>query len=391
MEKIYNENKCTGCGACYNICPKGAITIKGDKQGFYKPFIDEDKCIDCRLCEKVCPLDKYISDNLKEPEVFAFQNDDNCVLDKSSSGGAFGAFAKYFIENGGVVYGVIFDEELHACHSRADNMTDLEKMYSSKYVQSNTKTVLKKVKMDLETGFQVLFSGTPCQIAGLKSYLKKQYKNLMTIDLVCHGVPSPLVLEKYKSERGKVTIRSINFRSKKVNGWHPILYTEIITNENSKYISMIEDDYVRAFLSNLSINNACLDCQFNKIPRIADITIADFWGVDNYDKSLNNGKGLSIILINNLSGKMLLNEAIKESLLKKIPLEVAIKYNRNICSSSLPHKNRTKFLEDIANGKSLKSCVKKYDTKPLYLTIYSMLPQFAKNYIKYKILKKEKC
>lgn len=389
MGKIFKDYECTGCGACYNICPKDAIIMQGDEYGFYKPFITPEKCVNCGMCEKICPLGKYVSDNYQEPKVFAFQNEDKNILYKSSSGGAFGTFAKYFIENNGIVYGVIFNEQLKVCHSRADNMTDLEKMYSSKYVQSNTNNSFKQAKIDLEAGLQVLFSGTPCQIAGLNSYLQKHYENLITIDLVCHGVPSPLVLEKYKSEMGEDIIKSINFRSKKINGWHPILHTEIITNENIEFIPMTKDNYMRAFLSNLSINNACSNCQYNKIPRIADITIADFWGVENYDKSLNNGKGLSIILINNLSGKKLLNKTIRESLLKEIPLDVAIKFNKNICSSSLPHKNRTKFLKDIANGKSLKSCVKKYDTKPVYLVIYNILPKCVKNFIKYKILKKK--
>ena len=390
--QVENKSNCTGCGACYNVCPVGAITMQGDKYGFYKPKIDETKCIHCGLCEKICPLDKYKSNN-NEPEVFALINKDDNTRLKCASGGAFAAFAKYILEQNGVVYGVVWDENIVAIHSRAENVEQLEKMYSSKYVQANTKDSFKQAKNDLDNGKKVLYSGTPCQIAGLKSYLKKDYENLITIDLICHGIPSPLILEKYKqeflNENNEKKILNLNFRSKK-RGWGAF-YTLIINTDKKEYcIDCSKSSYLKAF-GNLSLNSSCLNCQFNKIPRTADITIGDFWGVNEYDSSLNDEKGTSIILINNEKGKKILKQVELNCKLQKIPLEVAIKKNPNIYSSSKAHKNRIEFLEDVCvNNKSLKSSVKKYLKIPIHIILYRLLPQFMKNFIKYKILKMDK-
>ena len=389
---IKNKQNCTGCGACFNICPKNSIIMQSDEYGFYKPVIDEDKCIDCGLCEKVCPLDNHKSQNIERPQVYAFQNSDEETLYKCASGGAFAKLAKYVIEQGGIVYGVVYDGNMVVCHSRTDNLTDLEKMYSSKYVQSDTRNTFKQAKEDIEESKLVLFSGTPCQIAGLKSYLQKDYENLLTVDLVCHGVPSPLVFEKYKQEfmaklpKGEKYI-NINFRSK-IEGWSPKLITTTTTTTTTTTHAN-HDDYMRAFLSNLSINTSCLNCQFNKLPRIADLSIADFWGVNDYDESLNDEKGISLVLINSKKGREFFDKNNQECLTKEIPLEYAIKYNKNICGSSKPHENRTLFLNDIVKN-TLNKCVKKYDTKPLHITLYGILPQFVKDFIKYKILKRGK-
>ena len=389
---VENKQECTGCGACYNVCPKNAITMEMNSKGFYSPVIDGEKCVDCGLCDKICPLDKYKSQNIEQPRAFAFQNSDEETLYKCASGGAFAYFAKNVTDSGGIVYGVVYDENLVVCHTRADNLKDLEKMYSSKYVQSDTRGTLKSAKADLQDGKTVLYSGTPCQIAGLKSYLGKDYNNLITVDLVCHGVPSPLVFERYKSEitkklRKNEQILNIDFRSK-INGWSGLLYTTIFTNKRLFHISMYKDNLMRAFLGNIILNKSCSDCKFNKIPRVADITLADFWGADNYDVTLNNKKGLSVILINTEKGHELIKNVEKTCLIKEVPLDVIIKYNKNISGSSVPNVKRDEFLEDIKKGKSLKSCVQKYMDDPLYIKLYRILPQFLKNFIKYKILKR---
>lgn len=391
--QVENKTHCTGCSACYNVCPVGAIKMKYDKYGFYKPVVDQEKCTNCGLCEKICPLDKNNSNNYNEPKVFVFQNSNKETLYKSASGGAFSALATQIINEGGIVYGVVWNENIVAIHDRAETIEQLERMYSSKYVQANTNNSFIRAKEDLENGRIVLFSGTPCQIAGLKSYLRKYYENLFTVDLVCHGVPSPLIFEKYKQEfMSKFSIDekliNINFRSK-VKGWSSSL---ILTTTTTTTISKLAktDDYMNAFLNNLSINSSCLKCQFNTIPRIADISLADFWGVDNYKKELNDNKGLSLILINNSKAETFVNKYIQD-LLEEIPLEYAIKYNKNISGSSIAHRNRAEFLNKVCiENKTLKYCVKKYNKTPLHITIYRLLPLFAKSFIKYKILKMEK-
>ena len=391
--QVKNKINCTGCGACYNICPVNAITMQGDEYGFYKPVIDKAKCTNCGLCEKTCPLDNYKSKN-NVPEAFALINKNETTRLKCASGGAFAAFAKLILEQNGFVYGVIWNDEIVAVHSKAKNIEQLEKMYSSKYVQSNTLDTFKQAKKDLEDGKKVLFSGTPCQIAGFKSYLRKEYENLFTVDLICHGTPSPLIFKKYKQEflknKPEEKILNINFRSK-INSWGTTQFISIKTNSKEYIQPCNKDDYSKAFGLHASVNSMCSNCQFNKIPRIADITIGDFWGVDEYDKSLNDKKGLSIVLINNEKGQNLLKEIAKNCKLQEVPLDVATKRNTNIYSSLKAHKNRKKFLWHVCiKNKTLKSGVQKYLKTPIHILIYRLLPQFAKNFIRYKILKMEK-
>lgn len=383
---IENKENCTGCGACFNICPKKAITMDYNEYGFYVPRIDAEKCINCGLCEKICPLDSYKSNNFEKPRVYAFQNDDEEILYKCASGGAFAKLANDIIKQNGVVYGVVYDENMTVCHSRCDNIKDLEKMYSSKYVQSDTKETFKQTKQDLENGKTVLFSGTPCQIAGLYSYLQKDYENLITVDLVCHGVPSPLVFEKYKQEISKKLktndeILNIDFRSK-INGWNPYSLNIETKQQNNINITSSKSRYMKLFLNNLNINTSCLNCQFNDFPRVADITLGDFWGVDNYDKSLNNNKGLSVIIINSDKGQSVFNNI--QDMSQEVPIDVVVQYNPNIVTPSKPHPKRKEFFECIKKGKNLSYCAKRYckDTIPFYVKFASYLPEPIKIFIK---------
>ena len=390
--QILDEKFCTGCGACYNTCPMNAITMQSDNYGFYKPIIDTEKCINCELCKRVCPQNNYKSANYKEPISFAFQNKNKQQLYKSASGGAFAFFAQEIINNGGIVYGVVWDKNIVACHTRTDNLIDLEKMYSSKYVQSNTKDTFKQAKKDLKNGKIVLFSGVPCQIAGLRSYLKDNYTNLITVELICHGVQSPLLLEKYKEEflknKPNEKILNINFRSKKIGWFWGNCYTTI---ETSKKTYNLPDNYY-AKLMDLTMNESCFSCKFTGFPRVADITIGDFWGVNEYDSSLYDKKGLSIIFINNKKGKEFFLKSNNNCNITKIPLDAAIKRNPNIKNVTIKHKLRDSFLNDLCmENKPLVKCVKKYLNKTLGRCIYEKLPKFIQNFIKYNVLKKEKC
>jgi coenzyme F420-reducing hydrogenase beta subunit len=391
INKNYN---CTGCGACYNACPAGAITMENDEYGFYKPMINQEKCINCGLCEKKCPLNGYISKNEAQPKVYSLQNKNEEILYKAASGGAFDLFARYIIEQNGIVFGVVWDKNLVACHTKAENLDELEKMYSSKYVQSNTKDTFKLAKIELDKGRWVLYSGTPCQIAGLKLYLNKEYENLLTLDLVCHGVPSPMIFDLYKKEflaghDSDEKYININFRSK-INGWNPRLTTTTTTTTTTYHTPDKKDKFMNAFLSNLSINTSCANCQFNRLPRIADLSLGDFWGVDEYDRTLNNNKGLSIVLVNNSKGQDLWKNVKSQSRYLEIPLNFVVKYNKNIIGSSTLNPKWHAFWNDIKTSKSLNCCVKKYCKTPLYVIIYRLLPNFIKEIIKYKFLKKEK-
>jgi len=385
------ENKiCCGCGACANVCPKSAIEMKEDERGFLKPVINKDLCIECGMCGRTCPMFNFKSENIKEPKVFAFVNKNDEDRANAASGGVFTVFAKPVITRGGVVFGVAWDENMKASHTKAERIEDLKKMQSSKYVQADTNTTYTQAKSYLETGREVLYTGTPCQIAGLKSYLKKDYENLLTIEVLCHGVPSRKVFEMFKKEFMKdkaddERILNINFRSKAIYGWN-INYMLTTTTTTGIYnLLAAETTFLKAFLSNICLNDSCHDCQFNKLPRTADLTMADFWGVENYDDSLNDKKGISIILVNSPKGQARFEEVRGDCSTKEVPPEYVIKYNPNIIGSSKPHKNREKFFKDILKGKTLEKTVNKYvKTYPNLLKfIYKkLLPPFIKNIVK---------
>ena len=385
--QIENKHNCTGCGACYNICPMGAIKMRGDKYGFYKPVIDKEKCICCGLCDRTCPIDNYHSNNFSEPEAFAFMNSDE-IRFLSSSGGAFSAFADHILQCNGVVYGVVWNDKTNAVHSRAVNKDDIAKMRGSKYVQSDTQYSYKQIKKDLDNGEKVLFSGTPCQIAGLKSYLKKDYTNLLTVDIICHGVQSPLFLEKYKKNflkyKKNEKILNISFRSK-ISPWIKGCYSTTI--ETNKRVYNKKADNYTSFMD-LSLNNCCLSCQFTGIPRIADITIGDFWGIDEYDSSLNDKKGTSIIIINSKKGCSFFENIKKHYRVYKVPLNIVTKNNPNIIKPTTEVSRRRDFLEKLKNPKITYS---QLTSTPLHIQLYKFLPQNIKDLIKYKILKREKC
>ncbi len=381
---INNYKNCTGCGACYNICPQNSITMEGNEFGFYKPVISKDKCVNCGLCNKVCPIN-YKSKNLMEPNAFALLNKDE-IRAKSSSGGAFSAFADYILEKNGIIYGVIWDESIQAIHYRAKNSNELEKIHGSKYVQSNTKHTYKLAKNDLDDGKLVLYSGTPCQIAGLKSYLGQEYDNLLTIDIICHGTQSPLFLERFKNNflqnKPNEKILNINFRSKKTP-WGLGHYTTEITTDKKNYV--IKNCYYTEFMD-MTLNECCINCYYAGIPRIGDITIGDFWGVDEYNSKLNDKKGTSVVLLNSYIGNSIFNTIKKQYITEELPLDMVIKHNPNIIKPTAEHKRRKEFLEKLKNQNV---SIKELTEIPLYKKIYGKLPEFAKNFIKNSILKRK--
>ena len=220
--KLKKKNlKCSVCTACFAICPKDAITMQSDLEGFKYPVVEKNKCIDCGVCSKVCPLDNAQSNFEEDKTSFACSAKDKNFARQSSSGGVFAILANMYVKEQAVIYGAAFDDNLNVCHIRADKKDELKSLYTSKYVQSDMGNAFRQVKGDLDNGKKVLFAGTPCQVAGLKSYLQKDYLNLLTVDFICHGLPSPLVWQRYIDEleqnlNNKIT--EISFRDKK-DGW----------------------------------------------------------------------------------------------------------------------------------------------------------------------------
>lgn len=306
---ITNPADCTGCRACEQLCPQRCIRISPDQEGFLSPVVDEAACIGCGLCVQRCPQNKDFvrTGALNEPMVYAAKLKDSDVLMKSSSGGMFSAFANYVLANGGVVYGAVFDDNMAVKHASATTLQELAAMRGSKYVQSDTGHTYAKAKAQLEAGKTVLYTGCPCQIAGLRSYLGKSYDNLITADLICHGVPSPKLFKKYidwlgKKYKGKVV--SYEFRNKGKHGWGGYGLRLEVSAPNRRVVKALNpllDPYMCGF-SNSTFRHSCYSCKYTTSNRVGDITIADYWGVRKFHPEFDSTSGVSLLLISTRLG-----------------------------------------------------------------------------------------
>lgn len=371
MIKIYKKEDCCGCSACVHICPKHSISFKEDSEGFLYPHVDLKTCVDCGLCEKVCPVLNQNDERLPL-QTFAAKHRDDEVRMKSSSGGIFTLLAEHILDKGGVVFGAKFNDNWEVIHDYVETKEGLAPFRGSKYVQSNIGNSYKLVEEFLKIGREVMFTGTPCQIAGLKKYLRKDYKNLLTVDFVCHGVPSPMVWKKYLEEeidRYKAILTHINFRDKST-GWKN--FSVILNFAKSKSIdfeekSLVmstvfhENPYMEAFMSNLCLRPSCYACPAKSGKSGADVTIGDFWGIDTIRPDIDDDKGVSLVLVNNY--RKLDLTGLNYNLL---PYENAIE--RNICiekSVSLP-VNRNFFMRQLTTEGFLDSLNQCKTNKLLY-------------------------
>ncbi len=339
---------CTGCAACMNLCPKAAISMKENGEGFLYPVIDEDKCIHCGLCYKRCPAIFPEYKNSTAPECYAVMGD-NALRENSSSGGMFSIIADYVLRRGGYVCGAAYaGDKTSVEHIIISSADDLHKLRGSKYVQSKIGDTYIKIKQLLDGGNIVFFTGCPCQVAGLKSYLGKDYENLLTADLVCHGVPSHLVFKKFlKDLPVNGEIESVNFRQKKKYGWTPTMQVSY-KNGEEYYKPSWECDYYRAFLSIMACRKCCGNCKFNRLPRQGDFTLADFWGIGDTFKELDDGKGTSLLLINSKKAENIFKSIQgKFKKFQQVDIELARKSNGNVFGSSHEHRERDRFMKLI--------------------------------------------
>lgn len=313
MNLAIDKSKCCACTACKNICPKQAIEMISDQKGFLYPKIDENKCIKCGLCEKVCFYNtgyKVLDDHLDRIETYAVKHKDFNIRINSRSGGIFTALSDYILNNNGVVYGVGYKENFVVCYKRAESKEERNEFRGSKYVQSELNDIFKQVKNDLENNRWVLFSGTPCHVAGLVKFLgKKKYEKLLLIDIVCHGVPSSKIFKDYidyveKIYNGKVD--NFDFRDKSF-GWNTHIESFII--DNKKYSSNI---YTNLFYSHLGLRESCYTCQVANLNRPSDITIADCWGIAENRPDIDDNKGVSLVIINTKKGKFIQEKILSD-------------------------------------------------------------------------------
>lgn len=375
--------KCTGCFACINACPKQCISSVMDSEGFLQPVIDQNRCINCKKCEKACPIiNKPVKTVEKSPVVYAAWSKDEELLNKSSSGGIFGVLAMYIIQNKGVVFGAVYNEDLSVSHVKAESLKELDKMHGSKYVQSNIGESFKHVKEYLEGNRYVLFTGTPCQIAGLYGFLGgDKFDNLITCDLVCHGVPSPGVFRSYinyleTKKSAKVT--GIEMRSKK-NGWMQGSGINLTFNKDKKIriYPPTKDPYINGFMYSTFLRKSCYDCKFAETPRESDITIGDFWGIGD-DTPFNHPikQGVSLILINSEKGQWLFKQCNVNIRSEMRTLDEAKKGNSMLSQHQYINPYREQFFADYQT-KSFKELI----------LIYLKRRQNCKNFLKKGIAK----
>lgn len=305
MIEILDKYNCCGCSACVSVCPKHCIKMEEDNEGFLYPAVNENNCINCGLCEKVCNV-LYPYERREPQRVFAAINKDERVRFKSSSGGVFYILAERIIHNGGVVFGARFDKNWQVVMDYTEDMEGVELFMGSKYVQARIENAYADVKRFLIEGREVLFSGTPCQVAGLRKFLRKSYENLLTIDFICHGTPSPRVWKIYLEDvtsRSNI-IKSVEFRNK-TKGWNNFSF-RIKYNEEDKTISMLspffQNHYMKAFLQDITLRPSCYACKAKGGSSHSDITIADFWGINTIYPNMDDDKGTSLVLINTKKG-----------------------------------------------------------------------------------------
>ena len=341
-----DKANCCGCTACAQVCTIGAIEMKYDSEGFYYPRTDTNRCINCNKCNRICPVLNCRLEKKKKQIGYVAQHLDDVLLKKSTSGGTFGAIASKVIEYGGFVYGAAFDENFYVQHIGINKLEDLVKLQKSKYVQSNiSHGIFTEIEEKLKKGIFVCFSGTPCQVEGLIHFLRKDYENLLTVDIACHSVPSSKVLSKYlELYGGRTNISSLDFRNKKYGYDYSTFLIE--TKDGLKVNNGTEtDQYMRAFMDNISVRPSCYVCKFKKRYRESDITIWDCFDIWNYNN--NNNKGANKILIHSEKGAKFIKSIGDKIATTRIDVDLLLKSSSEITKSCEYNTDRELFFKDI--------------------------------------------
>ena len=348
MIQIHNKKLCTGCSACVGVCPVECIVMKDDDEGFLYPNIDKTRCISCGKCELVCPVSHaHVPDG--ECIAYAARTLNDYLRRDSSSGGIFSEIAKCILNRGGVVFGATFAEDFSVKHICIDSDEHLAKLRGSKYVQSRIDQTYIQARLCLSEGIPVLFTGTPCQIAGLYHFLGREYENLYTQDIICHGTPSPKVWKEYikfREEKAGAKTTSVSFRDK-TNGWRS--YNLRFEFQNGAIYSqpISKDVYMQSFLKDLCLRPSCYSCAFKTKQRCADITLADFWGIHDCNPNMDDNIGTSLVIIHSTKGRELFGTIAEKLQWDLADIDKAIKYNPSMIKAVSEKKQRRDFIQCV--------------------------------------------
>ena len=357
MPQLASNAYCTGCTACASACPFNCISMEKDGYGFAHPVIDAAACTGCGLCEKACPILTHPECPDSLPQAFAAYSKDEAVRRDSSSGGIFTELAGLILEEGGVVFGAAYSPSFEIIHICVENKEDLAKLRGAKYAQSDMQGVFNQVKAHLKQGRKVLFSGTPCQVGGLKAYLKKLYDTLLTMDFVCHSVPSPMAWREYvayrsRQENGGELPAGINLRSKET-GWSHYRYSSLFEYRNGKRCLVRNADslYMKLFVGGYINRESCENCKFKGYQRVSDLTVGDFWGIWDILPEMDDNRGISVVLVQSEKGRILWNSLRDRICSREVTPEQASRCNSAMLLPMKANANRETALKKIQNGK----------------------------------------
>ena len=353
MQEICKKDMCTGCQACANACPQQCIAMRADAEGFWYPQVDAARCTDCGLCRRRCPALQARAAHETLPKAYACVYPDEAVRAESSSGGFFTLLTRQVLKSGGAVCGAAFDASFGVRHCWAETLQQARAFRGSKYVQSEIGGAYREAERLLKAGRTVLFTGTPCQIGGLRSFLAKAYDNLLAVDIICHGVPSPLVWQRYLAELARErAVRRVNFRDKQA-GWRRFSLAVEFADGSLYRSSFREDVYLQGFLQDLYLRPACYQCRYKTAARDSDLTIADFWGVNKTLPQIDDNQGTSLVLVQSEKGREVFASLQPFLQTARADLTAALRYNVSATASATPHQERRRFFAGLEEAKLL--------------------------------------
>ena len=388
MIRISDKALCCGCTACVTVCPKQCIVMRRDREGFDYPMANPDLCVECGLCEKICPvLNKQTDAHANPIAIYAARNE--VQFEKSSSGGLFPLLAEAFIQRGASVCGAVVDETCGVAHVEVVDMAGIERLKGSKYVQSDLYSILEDVKSLLDEGTEVLFSGTPCQVAGLKSYLRTDYDNLYTVDFACHGVPSPGLWELYRrnvEKRYGDSLTNVDFRDK-TSSWRHYNIRYDFRSRSSISTPAVDDPYMALFYQDMTLRPSCYNCSLRGGKSGSDLTISDLWNVEKAAPAMNDDRGVSGVMVNTAAGEKLL-DMIKPLLWVEPISEEALKAsNGGFAGVTVIPQRRQEFFKGMYSATDIYKWMKSFVVKkPLYLRVYRAIRRTLST-LKRRILK----